>query len=412
MYRIEFENVTKLLDPHFGIGRIGDRFLRLIGKGEPRHLIRAVDGLDFKVRDGESLGVIGPNGSGKSTTLKLAARILHPSSGTIQTRGRVASLIEIGAGFHPDLTGLENVYLNGAILGMKRHEIRKRLEKIIAFAELEGFEGTPVKRYSLGMYMRLGFAIAAHVDSDILLLDEVLAVGDLGFRMKCFERVRRLKSNGMTILFVSHDMEAVRSICDSAMLLGQGQIREEGDVGGVIDAHLEDALRMEATSEETEPEEFGLGSVKVTGLRVTDAQGRATRTFSPGDALRIAVGWRTLEPLEKPVVGIEIHRAGGQHIFGTRTSWGKAQLATFDGAGEVELHLPSLPLSGGLYTVSAAVWKRDLHHALVSTPPLKGFQVISAGKDRGMLQIDHQWHDLRDEGSADPPLSARRGGAQ
>ncbi len=411
MYRIEFDRVTKSLDPHFGIGRIGDRFLRLVGKGEPRRLIQAVDDVSLRVSDGESLGLIGPNCSGKSTTLKLAARILHPTAGTIKTRGRVASLIEIGAGFHPDLTGRENVFLNGAILGMKRAEIKKRLERIIAFAELEGFEDTPVKRYSLGMYMRLGFAIAAHVDSEVLLLDEVLAVGDLGFRMKCFERVRRLKSGGMTILFVSHDMEAVRSVCDRAVLLGHGRIRAQGDVGEVIDTHLEHALRTNKADDE-EQEEFGLGPVRVTGLRVMDEGGRPTRTFESLDGLRIAVGWRTLEPLSRPVVGVEIHRAGGQHLFGTRTSWGRMQLADFDGSGEVELHIPSIPLSGGLYTVSAGIWKRDQHHALVSTPPMRGFQVISAGKDRGMLQIDHQWRDLRGEEGADSSIAGRRDGNQ
>lgn len=194
----------------------------------------ALRDVSFRVGRGEALGIVGPNGSGKSTTLKLLSGILKPTSGTIQVKGRISALIEVGAGFHPDLTGKENIFLNGAILGMSKVEILKKMDAIVDFSGISGFVDTPVKRYSSGMYARLGFSIAAHVDPEILLVDEVLSVGDFTFQGKCIRRMNEILKNGTTVIFVSHNMESVLSLCSRAILLVNGQITREGNPGEVI----------------------------------------------------------------------------------------------------------------------------------------------------------------------------------
>jgi lipopolysaccharide transport system ATP-binding protein len=199
-----------------------------------RRTLWALRDVSFRVEPGAALALIGPNGAGKTTTLKPLSNITRPASGRVLVSGRISSLIELGAGFHPELTGRENIYLNGAILGMKRAEIARKIDDIIAFAELERFIDTPVKRYSSGMYVRLGFAVAAHVEPDILLVDEVLAVGDASFRHRCTQRMHEMQRNGTTVVFVSHNMHQVRSTCDSALLLMYGQIRRQGTPDEVI----------------------------------------------------------------------------------------------------------------------------------------------------------------------------------
>src|SRR5690242_14713088 len=202
---------------------------KLLSLRKRREDFWALNDVSFNVPRGEALGIIGHNGAGKSTILKLLARITTPSSGEIMINGRLSALIEVGSGFHPELTGRENIYLNGSILGMMRREITEKLDSIVSFAELRQFIDTPVKRYSSGMYVRLGFSIAAHLNPDILLLDEVLAVGDAAFQQKCIERVKELQKKGTTIVFISHDLRAVQQLCDRVILLKRGQIEADGN---------------------------------------------------------------------------------------------------------------------------------------------------------------------------------------
>jgi len=211
----------------------------------------ALKDVSFRIGAGDSLGLIGPNGAGKTTTLKLLSSITYPTAGQIAVNGRFSSLIELGAGFHPELTGRENVFLNGAILGLSRREVQHKLDEIIAFSELERFVDTPVKRYSSGMYVRLGFAVAAHVEPDILLVDEVLAVGDASFRHRCIEHMRKLRRQGTTIIFVSHNMHLVRDMCDSALLLVEGKLRAMGSTGDVISEYEKLLLNTEASQSDS-----------------------------------------------------------------------------------------------------------------------------------------------------------------
>ncbi|MDW8106673.1 MAG: ABC transporter ATP-binding protein [Armatimonadota bacterium] len=207
----------------------------------PRRIERlvALQNVSFTIRKGETVGIIGQNGSGKSTLLGIIARVYKPTSGTIEVNGRVAPLLELGAGFHPDLTGLENIYFNGVILGLTRKQVAERLDAIVQFAELEGYIDAPIRTYSSGMLMRLGFAIAAHVDADILLVDEVLAVGDARFQQKCYDKILQFQREGRTILFVSHDMEAVQRVAQRVLWLDKGILRADGEAHTVIDAYLE-----------------------------------------------------------------------------------------------------------------------------------------------------------------------------
>ncbi len=237
-----FESVSKQFNRKLNRpSTVQEIFMRLLGvrPAEVTEDFWALRDVDLAIKPGETVGFLGPNGAGKSTLLKLTSRIIMPTSGTITTRGRVASLLEVGTGFHPDLTGRENIHLNGSLLGMNRAEVRSKLDAIINFAELDEFIDMPVKHYSSGMYMRLGFSVASHVDPDILLVDEVLAVGDEAFQTKCKRRVAKMGREGVTILFVSHDLTAVRRICQRAVWLDGGRVRADGPANEVADAYLQ-----------------------------------------------------------------------------------------------------------------------------------------------------------------------------
>ncbi|HEV2246344.1 MAG TPA: polysaccharide ABC transporter ATP-binding protein [Terriglobia bacterium] len=259
----------------------------------------ALRDIGFQVRRGEALGIIGANGAGKSTILKLLSRIMRPSRGRIRVGGRVSCLIEVGAGFHPDLTGRENVYLNGSILGMKREEIARKFDEIVAFAGVGDFIDTPVKRYSSGMYARLGFAVAAHVDPDILLVDEVLSVGDMQFQERCFERMRRVVARGTTVIFVSHNLQAVQTICDRAILLNSGCVALTGPTSEVIGKYL--------CAQADGPVSELPGSI--SGISLRSENGEAKANFCPGERAQLRFTVRSSEPLEECLLVLLVHRA-------------------------------------------------------------------------------------------------------
>jgi lipopolysaccharide transport system ATP-binding protein len=291
----------------------------------------ALRDISFSVQPGEVVGIVGRNGAGKSTLLKILSRITEPTAGKITLRGRVASLLEVGTGFHPDLTGRENIYLNGSILGMRRAEISRKFDEIVAFAEIERFLDTPVKRYSSGMYVRLAFAVAAHLEPEILIVDEVLAVGDMAFQKKCLGKMQSVaQGEGRTVLFVSHNIHAVRQLCRTGVLLAEGRLKAHGPVAKVLDAYLDSASGADSKVPAPAPEL--LDRAYVTDVRFEDLQGRPNTLFSVGQ------GWRAK-------VRIHLARAYPQFV----TGFG---LVSTDGLGVQTAWMPPVDLAAGDYEIT------------------------------------------------------------
>jgi lipopolysaccharide transport system ATP-binding protein len=303
---LEFDGVCK----KFRKGEIHDSLRDLIpavtkallsrdGGGElEKREFWAIQDVTFQVRPGEAFGIIGANGAGKSTTLKLLSRILRPNRGRITARGRLSALIEVGAGFHPDLTGRENVYLNGAILGMRRQEISRKFDEIVEFAGIGDFIDTPVKRYSSGMYARLGFAVAAHVDPEILLVDEVLSVGDMQFQEKCFARMRRVVKEGTTVIFVSHNLQAVEMLCSRALLLAGGRAAALGPTRSVLSRYIETVQGGCESSAD------GL----IRNVRLEDESGRVAQAFKPGDRAFLRFSLDASVPMDECILSLIIYK--------------------------------------------------------------------------------------------------------
>ncbi len=276
----------------------------------PQHFW-ALRNIDFNIQEGETLGIIGRNGAGKTTLLKLLSQITDPTEGEIHLRGRVASLLEVGTGFHPELTGRENIFMNGSILGMTKAEIEKKFDEIVAFSEIEKFLDTPVKRYSSGMYVRLAFAVAAHLESEILLIDEVLAVGDIKFQKKCIEKTEKFSSAGHTVLFVSHNMSTVRSLCKKCIWLDGGRLKKFGDADEVIESYLSEGEHFDA--QKTWPDAFALsiGPLKLRSVSVRDAFGNLTTNFKTSEPIFLSTEFEVFEDCDIVNTGYHVFRRGG-----------------------------------------------------------------------------------------------------
>jgi ABC-2 type transport system ATP-binding protein len=356
----------------------------------------AVSDVSVDVPEGESLGIIGENGSGKSTLLKCVAGILIQDKGTIAVQGRLASLLEVGAGFHPDFTGRENIYLNGAILGLPRRYITTILDDIVSFAELEQFIDNPVKTYSSGMYMRLGFAIAVNLDPDIMLIDEVLAVGDEAFQRRCMERINAIRAEGRTLVFVSHALESVRAICDRCLWLDHGAARMLGGVDSVLAAYLAEVDRREAAElEVTEIAEVdtspGRMGVRITAIDFSGPDGPTT-VLNTGDPLTISVGYAAPEPLRGARFSITFLRRDGAPILTVPTD----DLATGDAAlpreGVVRLALPGVPFLEGFYSVTVDITEIATGQHYKRLERVRPFRVHSADhREVGMALLGHTW---------------------
>ncbi len=276
----------------------------------------ALRDVSFEVKRGEVLGIIGRNGAGKSTLLKILSRITEPTTGRIRIRGRVASLLEVGTGFHPELTGCENIFLNGAILGMSRAEIRRKFDEIVAFAEVERFIDTAVKHYSSGMYVRLAFAVAAHLEPEILIVDEVLAVGDAAFQNKCLGKMREVsRAQGRTVLFVSHNMDAVRRLCKTAIWMAAGHFKMQGPTEGVASAYLLQGVREGGQIVFDPPSHMTNGMpVALHSIQLEDSTGKITHHFSARAPIRIRIEWENYERLRKPRIGFVLLTASGTEV--------------------------------------------------------------------------------------------------
>jgi len=391
----------------------------------PDETFAALRGVSFQVPAGATYGVIGRNGSGKSTMLKLVAGISRPTTGSVAVQGRISALIELGAGFHPEISGRENVFINGIMLGLSRKEIARRFDEIVEFAELEEFIDAPVKTYSSGMYMRLGFAVAIHVDPDVLLVDEVLAVGDEGFTHKCLDKFGEFRRRGKTVLLVTHSLALVERFCDEALWLDQGLARAHGDPRRVVGAYITDIERTEermlaaadARAQEhaeaapaaeqriADPVEaagspddgfkasegrWGSRDVEITGVRLLGEDGHPGHVFHSGEAVTIELAVAALHPVTDFAFGIGIFSADGVCCYGTNTDVAELKSVELSGSGSARFVIESLDLVEGTYKLDVAVHKRD-GFAYDYHRQLYTFRVKSRTKDAGIYRPRHRW---------------------
>lgn len=390
---------------------------------QPSETLLALKDVSFQVPRGSTFGVVGRNGSGKSTALKLVAGITKPTSGTVRVDGRISALIELGAGFHPEISGRENVFINGIMLGLSKREVQRRFDEIVDFAELRDFIDAPVKTYSSGMYMRLGFAVAIHVDPDILLVDEVLAVGDEGFTHKCLDKFAEFRRRGKTVLLVTHSLGLVERFCDEAVWLDRGAKRAQGDPKRVIGAYVTDVERQEeqflATSDARAREDagdlepggtpppvdageaaadmfqagegrWGSGGVEIVDVAFLDEHGQATHVFHTGEPMTLRLKVRAPKPVRDFVFGIGIFNVDGACIYGTNTDIEEHEADELSGDAEVRFAIEALELVEGTYKLDVAVHRRDGapydYHRLLYT-----FRTKSRLKDIGIYRPRHAW---------------------
>jgi lipopolysaccharide transport system ATP-binding protein len=413
----------------------------------------ALKDVDFQVRRGHSFGVIGPNGAGKSTLLKIIGGITRPSEGQLEVRASLSTLLDLGLGFHQQFTGRENIRLNCSLLGMRDDDIDARIPNIIAFAELGDFIDLPVRTYSAGMNLRLGFAIAAHTDADVFLVDEVLAVGDQYFQRRCVGKIEELLAAGRTIILVSHDLHAVRSLCDEAMWLDGGRVRAIGPAREVVDRYMDiereraagpkarrvapfpakpppelpatpepsyqatvDDPRLKAAiteacavpdaaaqwAEQVETEAYdvvdgdtaivqGTGEVRVQSVRILDGAGRPRTRFRTGEDLIVAVTFRTTEPVEDPIFGAAIFRADGVYVHGPNTRYDGVLAGTYHGIYTYFIRWPKLPLLSGRYRLSIAVFDKSHLKPHVWHNQLHDLEVVADEEDHGIVLLEHGW---------------------
>jgi ABC-type polysaccharide/polyol phosphate transport system ATPase subunit len=363
--------------------------------------VQALRDISLSVEPGEAVGLVGRNGSGKTTLLRIVSGIIKPTSGRVEAVGRIASLLELGAGFHPDFTGRENVYLNGSIHGLSRARVREVMDEIVAFAELEQFIDLPVRTSSSGMYMRLGFSVAAHIQSDVLLLDEVFAVGDEQFQRKCFGKIAEFKNRGGTILFVSHDAQAVERLCERAVLLRQGEVAFDGSTRDAIAAYRR-LLAADANPEELEAglREWGSGEARILTAQLLDDDGDERNQFAAGEPATVRLVVAAEEGVAPPRVSLELRDEGGL-VLGAAAE--ETALLGWNGsAGERELRfrLGRLPLADGRFHLRLALLDAD-GHPLHSLDDAVRFFVFPSGEQTGAVLLDGVW-SMQEIGASAP----------
>lgn len=346
--------------------------------------IWALKDINFEVPEGEIVGLIGHNGAGKSTLLKILSRITTPTTGRTEVHGRIGSLLEVGTGFHPDLTGRENIYLNGTILGIKRSEIKERFDKIVAFSEIEQFIDTPVKWYSSGMYLRLAFSVAVHLDTEVLIMDEVLAVGDVGFQQKCLDKMHDIRNQGRTILFVSHSMAAVTRLCERVILLEKGQIAADGPANEVVNDYLGAAWQVTAEREWDNPEERpGTEAVRLIKVRAVAEDSTTKESLSIQEQIGIELTYEVLQPGHILTPRVDLFSEEGTHLFASHDvgpEWRRQPRAA--GRYTSTIAIPANFLSAGNLRATASVMS---HHPATVThvyvPNAIGFQVVESDEE-------------------------------
>jgi len=363
-------------------GALAARLRRGVAPQTAPDVLWALRDVSFDVRRGEALGLIGPNGAGKTTVLKLVSRVTRPTEGTIHTHGRLSSLIELGAGFHPELSGRENVFLNGVLLGLTRRQVAERFDDIVAFAELRPFIDMPVKRYSSGMHARLGFAVAAHVDPDVMLVDEIFAVGDASFQRKCFDYIHTFLKSGKTAIFVSHYMSIVEQLCTRVLWLDHGRMAMIGPPGEVLNAYLDSVDQRVLAS----GVEHAAGRLRVEGVRLADGAGTERRVFRHGEDIVITLEYAVAPAVERPHFVFAVADAqGGPPLFLASMLVDGQAPACIDGRGRIACRLQAPPLMPRAYAVWGEVWASDRATPVLEWQRLGAFRIL---EDDGQRQTD------------------------
>lgn len=444
---IEVKNISKTFKIFFDKGHTLKEKV-VFSKKKNYKIKRVLDDISFELKKGEAIGLIGHNGCGKSTTLKLLSKIMYPDTGTIEMKGRVSSLIELGAGFHPDMSGRENIYINASIFGLTKKEIDSRLDDIISFSELEEWIDNPVRTYSSGMYMRLAFAVAINVNADILLIDEILAVGDANFQSKCFNKLREIKASGVTIVLVTHDSGAVERFCDKAIWINEGRIQATGKSQEVVDLYLrymneekmvqlekeekrrrlKEAEQKEREAEQRRLEEekkaaeqqrleeekrlaeaaktdeerlyeqamdinvkhFGTKSAEIVKAELLNAKKEETRLLRAGEKYYISFDYKVNKPAEELVFGMGIYTLENVWIFGTNTLLGNVSIPTTDTGGKVLFCGGDMNLLSGEYILQVSI--TDINGTPVDFyREYCKFHVVNDHRDSGIIYMDNQW---------------------
>ena len=367
----------------------------------------ALRDIDLEVGRGEVFGIIGQNGAGKSTLLKVIARVLRPTQGSIRVNGWVAPLLELGAGFDFELTGRENIYLNGTILGFSKHDIDRRIDRIIEFAGLREFIDAPLRTYSTGMVARLGFAVATDERPDILIVDEILSVGDNEFQTRSFERIQGFQAEGTTILLVSHGLNRVREMCTRVMWLDHGKMKALGSAESVIDRYLgrirnDESQRLFQEGQIDSVQRWGNRKIEIEKVCITNQDGKEQTIFQTGDPLVLKLHFKAHEQIPNPVFGIAIHRQDGVHITGPNTALSDQQLPALNGSGVISFSIPHLPLLDGLYLFSIAIVDGedesqvfDYHDRAF---PFRVINTQESTKERyGLMTMQGEWQISADE---------------
>ena len=353
----------------------------------------ALKDVSFEVPAGSTFGLIGHNGSGKSTMLKTLAKILRPDKGSVSVEGKMSALLELGAGFHPELSGRENIYLNGAILGLTKRELDRKFADIVGFAGLERFIDSPVKNYSSGMYVRLGFSVAINVDPDVLLIDEVLAVGDEEFQRKCLERVADLRAAGKTIVAVTHSLTTVRSLCDEAAWLENGVVREVGKATDVADAYL-GKVQVDIQTEQAADPESKWSKLRITKVELLDRRGQPIERVATGEAVTFRLHYATTEPVLNPVFGLAISTPEGVLVTGPNSKEAQVWVDKVDGEGTVDMHVDRLLLLLGAYDITVACTNDSVTHTYDHVSKALRFDVrpgVPHETFGGVVSLDGRW---------------------
>jgi lipopolysaccharide transport system ATP-binding protein len=391
---IQFDHVSKKYCKSlkrsmlYGVSDIGRNLCGLSSHSDElrKNEFWAVNDVSFELKKGESLGLIGPNGSGKSTILKMLNGIFWPDKGKITVRGRVGALIEVGAGFHPFLTGRENVYLNGAILGMKKEEVDARFESITEFAGVGDFIDVPVKAYSSGMFVRLGFAIAVHCEPDVLLVDEILAVGDEAFHRKCFNKIGALVKKGVSIILVSHNLNYVNMMTSKCILLEKGKILKYDRTNDVVNEYFK--LQKDQVPIEQSPKFMAEQNVILRNISVCDQAGVVKNVFNTGEKIRFCLDFDVKSKIHNPIVHLSLYR---DTYHGYNTKYDNVKIDTFEKKMRVELDIEYCGLGAGVYTVGIAVWDQDFTSVHYWNWTAATIQIESEAPMMGRFICEHKW---------------------